>query len=122
MKRRRKHPRHDGRHAVRRAASGAMIDLLEPRRLLTGASLSAADASVFEGNRGARNLVFTVTLSTKSTAPVSVDYSTSAGTAFPTSDYRDRSGTIRFLPGQLKKTIAIPAIGDRTIENDETFT
>ena len=50
-------------------------------------TLSVADATVSEGNSGAKDLAFTVTLSAAATGPVTVAYATSNGTATAGSDY-----------------------------------
>ena len=82
-------------------------------------------AQVVEGNTGTVNALFTVTLATASTAPVTVDWSTvddyyygaTAGT-----DYQPSSGTVTFNPGgPLTQTIAVPVIGDRIFEYSESF-
>jgi hypothetical protein len=53
---------------------------------------------------------------------VSVDYSTSDGTATAGSDYTATSGTLTFAPGELTKFISIPITDDNLFENgNETF-
>ena len=85
-------------------------------------SLSVADVSLSEGNSGTKNAVFTVTLSAKSERVVTVKYATSNGTATAGSDYTTTSGSLTFAAGTTSKTIAVPIVGDTTIEADETFT
>ena len=65
---------------------------------------------------------FTVTLSTPSESPVSVDFSTANNTAVGGSDYIAKSGTVVFEPGVTSKSIIIPTIDDATVEDNETFT
>lgn len=89
--------------------------------------------SIEEGNSGTSSLVFNVTLSTPSHAPVSVNYRTSDGeyswwyydyilpAATAGSDYQFASGTLTFNPGQTAKTITVAVIGDTVIEDDEYF-
>ena len=87
--------------------------------------LSVSDASVVEGS----NLEFTVTLSEAASETVTVDYSTSDGTATADAnatdgaDYTAASGqTLTFAAGDTTKTISI-ATGDDTVdEDDETLT
>jgi hypothetical protein len=67
-------------------------------------------------------LVFTLTLSAAAAAPVSVAWSTVAGSARPGRDYVDGRGTVTFSPGQTRKTIGVWVIGDRLREGDEQFT
>ena len=88
--------------------------------------LTIGDVSVLEGNTGTRAATFTVTLSAASSQPVTVAYATSNGTApyyyaLAGSDYQAASGTLTFAPGETSKTIAVPVIGDRLAETNETF-
>ena len=53
--------------------------------------------------------------------PVTVDYSTSGGTATAGSDYADASGTLTFGPGEASKSFTVPVTSDSTHEGDETF-
>jgi hypothetical protein len=77
---------------------------------------------VNEGNSGTANASFPVTLSAASAATVTVQYTTTNGTATAGSDYTATSGTLTFTPGQTSKTINVPIVGDTTVEPDETFT
>jgi hypothetical protein len=74
-----------------------------------------------EGNSGTRLFVFTVRLSAVYSQAVTVDYSTADGTALAGSDYRAKSGTLTFAPGQRTKTIAIVVYGTDKEEFDEYF-
>jgi len=85
-------------------------------------TLSIADASVAEGDRGRTTLKFSVSRSGPGDGTVSVDYRTVAGTARPKSDYNAASGTLTFQPGVYTQTISITVKTDRTREPDETFT
>jgi LEA14-like dessication related protein len=76
------------------------------------------DVSVSESSA---NASFTVTLSTTSTLPVSVDYSTANGTATAGADYTPVSGTLTFNPGETVKNITVPIINDTMDEPNETF-
>jgi uncharacterized protein (DUF2141 family) len=84
-------------------------------------SISIANAQTLEGNSGTTNLAFTVTLSTASTANVSVNFATANGTATAGSDYTATSGTMFFGPGATSATILVPILGDTLVEPDETF-
>jgi hypothetical protein len=83
--------------------------------------ISISDASVVEGNSGTTNMVFRVSLSSPSIWPVTVRYSTLAGTATPGSDYTAASGTITFLPNETLKTITVTVLSDTLYENNENF-
>jgi hypothetical protein len=85
-------------------------------------SVVIADVSRIEGNAGAANLTFTVTLSTVSSSKVTVAYATSDGTGAAPLDYTARSGTVTFSAGQTSKAINVPVRGDKLDEDDETFT
>jgi hypothetical protein len=64
---------------------------------------------------------FTVSLSSPSAFPVTVDYSTADGTATAGSDYTATSGNQTFAPGETDKTIPVPIVDDFLYEGDETF-
>ncbi|GGA25393.1 M10 family metallopeptidase [Okeania sp. KiyG1] len=85
------------------------------------ASISINRATVTEGNRGNKNARFEVTLDRESPRTVKVDYQTNDSTAISGSDYRSREGTITFRPGQTKKIIRVPIIGDTEVEKQEYF-
>jgi probable HAF family extracellular repeat protein len=82
---------------------------------------SIGDASVSEGHVGTRPTSLTVTLSTASSQPVTLSYSTSDGTAAAGSDYEAISGTVTFLAGETSKTLSVIVNGDRAGELNETF-
>ncbi|NJP08793.1 MAG: hypothetical protein HC866_04335 [Leptolyngbyaceae cyanobacterium RU_5_1] len=86
-----------------------------------GSALSIDDPTLTEGNSGISNLTFTVSLSTSSTQTVTVNYATADGTATVGSDYTAASGTLTFNPGETRKTIAVPIMGDLISENTETL-
>jgi len=64
---------------------------------------------------------FTVSLSSPSAFPVTVNYSTADGTATAGSDYTATSGNQTFAPGEIDKTIPVPIVDDFLYEGDETF-
>ena len=66
--------------------------------------------------------MFRVSLSKQSTATVTVEYATEAGTAEAGTDYTARSGTLVFLAGETEQTIAVPVVDDSEDEITETFT
>jgi len=84
-------------------------------------TLSINDVSVPEGNTGTTNAVFTVTLSWFIGQPVTVNFATADGTATAGSDYGIVIGTVTFPPGTTTQTLAVPVIGDRIFEPNETF-
>ena len=84
--------------------------------------VNIGDASVTEGHTGTQSANLTVTLSTASSQPVTLSYSTANGTAAAGSDYQSASGTVTFDAGQTSKTISVLVNGDRAGELNETFT
>jgi hypothetical protein len=86
-------------------------------------SLAISDESILEGNTGATNAVFTVTLLTPSNQTVTVDFATADGTAtIADNDYvAIPAGRLTFAPGETFKTITVQVNGDLTNETDETF-
>jgi len=83
--------------------------------------ISLSGANISEGN-SASNAAITASLSAASAQTITVNYTTSNGTAMAGSDYTTTSGTLTFNPGETSKTINIPIIGDTVIENNETLT
>jgi large repetitive protein len=76
--------------------------------------------SVAEGDAGTTPLSFDVTLSHPSASTVSVDWTTSPGTAGAGSDYLTNSGTVTFAPFDTAETVVVTVDGDLTFERDET--
>lgn len=90
-------------------------------------TLSIGDKSVTEGNAGTKNVVLSVTLSTASTATVTVDYATAElgsglGFAAANVDYVPTSGSLSFAPGVTNLSVTVQVKGDTTaFEFSETF-
>lgn len=84
-------------------------------------SLSVNDITVIEGNFGAINAIFTVSLSASYNQTVAVNFFTMNGTATSGADYLFTSGTLSFNPGATNKSISVPIMGDTLNESDEIF-
>jgi Ca2+-binding RTX toxin-like protein len=84
--------------------------------------LSINNVTVVEGQTSPQNAVLAVTLSAASTVPVTVQYTTSSGSAYDGSDYTTTTGTLSFAAGELSKNISVPILNDDYSESDETFT
>jgi chitinase len=82
--------------------------------------LSVADLAVMEGNASTTPATLTVTLSSDSGLPVSVDYAALDGTA-GSSDYLATSGTLVFAPGETARDVRVDVLGDPGVEADETI-
>jgi hypothetical protein len=85
-------------------------------------TVTAAGASVAEGDSGTTPLAFPITLSNPSVEPVTVNYVTANGTATAGSDYTAASGSVTIAPGQTTATVVISVTGETYLESDETFT
>jgi hypothetical protein len=86
-------------------------------------TISVANASVTEGNIGDTTLSFDVTLSVASAGTVTVDYTTTDGSAtLANGDYDAASDTLTFDPGQTTKTVDVTVHGDTTHETNEGLT
>ena len=68
------------------------------------------------------SLVLTVQRTGGGAGNLSVDFSTTDGTAIAGQDYTSMSGTLTFGPGETSKTIQIPIANDATAEPNEDFT
>lgn len=73
-------------------------------------TLAISDVSQVEGQTGAVNARFTVTLSQSSTSSVTVDYATTNGTATAGTDYTATSGRLTFPPGTPQLPIDVPTV------------
>lgn len=90
-------------------------------------SFSVSDIEITEGDSGASNAVFDVTLDRPVPSAVTVNYATTGvsatggGTPAPGVDFDDTSGTLSFAAGDVSEPVAVPILGDRTDEPDETL-
>ena len=82
--------------------------------------VSAADEQVLEAPNA--RLVFSVTLSSTTTSPVTVLFRTEDGTATAGTDYVPMSGRLVFAPGQTERTVDVPVLHDSRKEEAETLT
>lgn len=83
--------------------------------------VSITDVSSIEGNDLLETAVFTISLSTASNITVTMEYSTTNGTAVSDSDYTPTSGTLVFTPGEISKTLSVNIFSDSEVEPNETF-
>ena len=67
------------------------------------------------------NLTVTATRFGDPNTPITVNYTTSDGTAMAGSDYERSSGTVTFGPGETQATISITILDDSLVENAENF-
>ncbi len=76
---------------------------------------------IVEGNEGAADAAFTVTLEPASSRVVTVDYRTVDDSATAGEDYAATAGTLTFAPGTITREIRVPVYGDTQSEADESF-
>jgi hypothetical protein len=81
-------------------------------------TLSINDRTVSES---AGTAVFTVSLSAASTELVTVDVSSSNGTAVAGTDFSAVNQTLSYSPGTTSRTIDVPIVNDAVNEGTETF-
>lgn len=79
-------------------------------------------ASVVEGNAGTKEFTFRVVLSAASDAPVTVNFTTTDGSAVAGSDYQGATGTVTIPAGETAQTFTVLVNGDTQAEPDEYFT
>ena len=87
-------------------------------------NVSTTAASVVEGDSGAAQLIFTVTLSTAAAAPVQVLVSTIDFGAHPAdaTDYSSLTNLpVNFAPGVTSTTFSVEIVSDDIVEADETL-
>jgi len=95
---------------------GTIIDESAP------VNATVADIAVTEGDVGAQEAVFTVTLSRVSSWEITVAYVTSAETATADADFLPVSGTLQIPAGGAAGEIRVPVLGDLMSDNrPETF-
>ncbi len=84
-------------------------------------SIATATLAQPEGDSGTNTYTFNVSLSSPATQAISVNYTTSDGTANASEDYVDNDGVLSFAIGEQTKTITVTVNGDTKPEADETF-
>lgn len=105
------------------APPGAIVDNGEGRILDNDPvpAVSVGDVVQPEGTGAPINLVFPVTLSNASQAPVKVDIAIEAGTAAMGDDWIGQPATLELGTGQTAAEFVVSAVGDAVHEEDETF-
>src|SRR5436309_4705214 len=85
-------------------------------------TIAISDVSQMEGNVGPTLLTFTVSLSSASSLPITVNYATADGTAtVADGDYVAVNGAVTFLPGVTSQPVTVTVNGDTKFEPNETF-
>jgi hypothetical protein len=78
------------------------------------------DAGLVEGG-GPANVNVRIRLATSSELPVTLEFTTTNGTAVAGSDYTAANGLITFAPGETNQTIALEVLGEDLVEPLEYF-
>jgi hypothetical protein len=84
------------------------------------ASMLQFSSSDFSVGEGAGVATITVTRTGSASGAVSVQYSTTDGTA-GSADYTPRSGTLSFASGETSKTFTVTILDDNLVEDNEFF-
>nr|WP_320022325.1 Calx-beta domain-containing protein [uncultured Draconibacterium sp.] len=108
------------------AATSLAVDITDVAVLTIidddASSISIDDPTIAEGSSGNTDLTFTVSLDKAGTAPITVDYAITGGTATSGDDYTILAdGTLTFAAGETSKTVVISVIGDTNLEPNETI-
>lgn len=78
--------------------------------------------SINEGQMGTSQAIVTLQLQRAFATSVTVDFTTTDGTATAGTDYTAVSGSVTFSPGQTLQTVSIDILGNTVNEPDEFFT
>lgn len=103
------------------AASAGFAGEPAEERLAGSRGLVSISIDDVSANESDGSMTFTVSLSETPTANVSMNYSTSNGSARSGDDYISKSGTLTIPSGLTSGTITINLINDNIDENSETF-
>jgi hypothetical protein len=106
------------------SASGATIADSQANLTIVDSDLPVMtinDVTVGEGNTGSVNAAFVVSLSSTSLTPITVNYTTVAGTAVSPGDYTSVSGALTIPAGSVTGQITVPVTGDTLDEPNEVF-
>ncbi len=102
-------------------SNGGLRDMFLAKLNQNLPSISIKDVTVREGNKGTKIAKVAVSLDGESNEVVEVNYATANGKAKRKRDYQQTRGTLVFEPGEFRKFIEVPIVGDKKVELDETF-
>lgn len=104
-----------------KTVTGGRLDVAAALNAAPPVGVTISGGSVTEGNSGATQLVFTVSLSAPPLTTVTINYATTNGSAAAGVDYTAALGMLTFAAGETSKTIAVAVRDDLAVEADETF-
>ena len=84
--------------------------------------VSIGNVTVAERDKGRTKAVFTLTLSARSSTPVTVKFKTANGSAVAPKDFSAKHGKVTFPANRVTKRIRVNVKGDKVVEGTETFT
>ena len=84
-------------------------------------ALFVSQVKVTEGDNSSQQAVFDVQLSQASSDAITLNYTTSDGSALEGQDYEKQTGSVTFAPGETLQSVAVPIIGDTIAEGNEFF-
>jgi hypothetical protein len=84
-------------------------------------TLSVADVSINEGQSGTSSATFVISRSA-SGSTVTVNYTTTNGSATAPADFAVTSGSVTMTGPTLSTAVTVPIVGDTAVEPNETFT
>ncbi len=84
-------------------------------------TVSVGDFTTVENDSGTQTAKVTVVLNDPAAAQTSVHYATQSTGSAGSSDFKAKSGTLIFQPGQVTKTLSFTLTPDTVVEADETF-
>ena len=102
--------RHYGYGEAEKGPENTIITILDDDPA-PGAPLSIGSTEVFDVGTGTGPAILTVGLARAHRKVVTVEYRTRDDSAVAGTDYKAKSGTIRFKPGVMSRTITIPVYG-----------
>lgn len=90
---------------------GAGIDL----------GLQVFSPTIVEGPNGTRQMVFELSLSEAAASSITLNYTTTNGTAIAGQDYTATSGSVTFAAGQTSAFVSVNILGNTVTEATESF-
>ena len=103
------------------AAGLAILDGEGTGTIIDDDALPTVSISDARASESAGKLEFALALNKSVQGAVSVDFSTSDGTAVAGEDYTGTTETVEFDAGQTKRTVEVPVADDDIVEMDETL-
>ena len=117
----------DERFFVNLSGGGKGLRITDPQGVGTiqnddpGSGISVSDVSVQEGDDGAKDAAFVLSLSEPAATDLAISYVTVDDTASAGDDYAGASASVAVPTGASSATVTVPVTGDKLDENAERF-